>query len=306
MEIKFTKMHGCGNDYVYIDGGEVKVPEENKPEIVRRLSDRHFGIGGDGVIFINPVTEDTLVDDPHYDVAADGPIDAEMEMWNADGTRGEMCGNGIRCVAKYVYDRGMVSGEEFKIVSYGKVKRITVTAENGKAALARVNMGPAILDAAEIPVLAGTGQPYGEGKGNPVVDETIEVAGKTYHMTCVSMGNPHAVVFVDNTELFPVNEIGPFFENHYRFPRRTNTEFVQVLDRGHVNMRVYERGTGETLACGTGCCATAVACILNNLTDETVVVNVLGGQITITWDRAANQVYMTGPAAEVFEGTITI
>lgn len=279
MKIKFTKMHGCGNDYVYINGFSEKVPQEQKPEFVRYVSDRHFGIGSDGAIFINPAKE----------------ADFEMEMYNADGSRSEMCGNGIRCVGKYVYDYGLTDKTEFSVVSAGKIKYLTLTVENGKAVQIRVNMGEPILTAAEIPVVAGN---------TPVINEPITVLDTEYKMTCVSMGNPHAVVFVDDTASFPVNEIGPYFENHEKFPNRTNTEFVQVVDRNHINMRVYERGTGETLACGTGCCASVVACILNGLTDENVYVNVLGGVVQVEWDRAENIVYMTGPAVTVFDGEI--
>ena len=279
MKMKFTKMQGCGNDYVYINGFTEHIPQEKKPEIVRAISDRHFGIGSDGAIFINPAKE----------------ADFEMEMYNADGTRSEMCGNGMRCVGKYVYDYGLTNQTEFSVVSAGKIKYLTLTLENDKASLIRVNMGSPILKPDEVPVLA---------KGDAVIKEPIKVLDKEYEMTCVSMGNPHAVIFVEDTSSFPVNEIGPYFENHCRFPNRTNTEFVKVLDRNNVQMRVWERGTGETLACGTGCCATAVACILNGLTDEEVTVHVLGGKIKIFWDRESNLVYMTGPAETVFEGEI--
>ena len=281
MKIKFTKMHGCGNDYVYINGFTEKIPQEQKPDFVRYVSDRHFGIGSDGAIFINPAKEANF----------------EMEMYNADGSRSEMCGNGMRCVGKYVYDYGLTDNTEFSVVSAGKMKYLTLTIEDGKAVQIRVNMGEPILAPAEIPVVAET---------TPVMNEPITVLDKEYEMTCVSMGNPHAVVFVDDTASFPVNEIGPFFEKHEKFPNRTNTEFVQVVDRNHINMRVYERGTGETLACGTGCCASVVACILNGLTDDTVYVNVLGGTVLIEWNRTENLVYMTGPAVTVFDGEIEI
>lgn len=281
MKIKFTKMHGCGNDYVYINGFTENIPQEQKPDFVRRISDRHFGIGSDGAIFINPAKE----------------ADFEMEMYNADGSRSEMCGNGIRCVGKYVYDYGLTDKTEFSVVSAGKVKYLTLTIEGGKAVQIRVNMGEPILAPAKIPVVA---------ESTPVINEPITVLDKEYQMTCVSMGNPHAVVFVDNTASFPVNEIGPYFETHEKFPNRTNTEFVQVLDRNHINMRVYERGTGETLACGTGCCASVVACMLNGLTDDTVYVNVLGGTVLIEWNRTENLVYMTGPAVTVFDGEIEL
>ena len=281
MKIKFTKMHGCGNDYVYINGFTEKIPQEEKPDFVRYVSDRHFGIGSDGAIFINPAKE----------------ADFEMEMYNADGSRSEMCGNGMRCVGKYVYDYGLTDKTEFSVVSAGKIKYLTLTIEDGKAVQIRVNMGEPILAPAEIPVIANS---------TPVMNEPITVLDKEYEMTCVSMGNPHAVVFVEDTASFPVNEIGPYFENHEKFPNRTNTEFVQVADRNHINMRVYERGTGETLACGTGCCASVVACILNGLTDDTVYVNVLGGTVLVEWNRTENLVYMTGPAVTVFDGEIVI
>lgn len=279
MKIKFTKMHGCGNDYVYINGFTEMVPQEQKPDFVRQISDRHFGIGSDGAIFINPAKE----------------ADFEMEMYNADGSRSEMCGNGMRCVGKYVYDYGLIDKTEFSVISAGKIKYLTLTIEDGKAVQIRVNMGEPILTPEEIPVVADI---------TPVINEPITVLDTEYKMTCVSMGNPHAVVFVDDTASFPVNEIGPYFENHEKFPNRTNTEFVQVVDRNHINMRVYERGTGETLACGTGCCASVVACILNGLTDENVYVNVLGGVVQVEWNREENSVYMTGPATTVFDGEI--
>jgi diaminopimelate epimerase len=275
--MKFIKMHGCGNDYIYIDGNREKIPQEEKPDFVRRASDRHFGIGGDGVIFINPSDE----------------ADFEMEMYNADGSRAEMCGNGIRCVAKFVYDKGLTDKTDISVISAGKVKYLQLFLKDGKVDTVKVNMGAPELTPANIPVAA---------EGERVVDEPINVQSKEYKMTCVSMGNPHAVVFVEDVEHFPIEQIGPHFENHERFPNRTNTEFVKVLDRHTVQMRVWERGTGETLACGTGCCATAVACILNGLTDETVTVKLLGGELEITWDRDANLVYMTGPAATAFEG----
>ena len=281
MKIQFTKMHGCGNDYVYINGFTQHVPQEQKSEFVRRISDRHFGIGSDGAIFINPAKE----------------ADFEMEMYNADGSRSEMCGNGVRCVGKYVYDYGLTNQKEFSVVSAGKIKYLVLTVEDGKAVQIRVNMGSPILTPDEIPVMAD---------GEMVIDEPITVLDKEYKMTCVSMGNPHAVVFVDDVMEFPLNEVGPYFENHERFPNRTNTEFVQVVDRSHIKMRVYERGTGETLACGTGCCASAVACVLNDLTDTKVAVEVLGGTVYIEWDKDENLVYMTGLAETVFDGEIEI
>ena len=279
--MKFTKMQGCGNDYVYVNGFVEKIDTEAKPDIVRRLSDRHFGIGGDGVIFINP-----------SEIA-----DFEMEMFNADGSRSQMCGNGIRCVAKYVYDYGLTDKTSLTIESFGAIKYIDLTVENGKVSLVKVNMGAPILNAKDVPVLSENEQ---------VIDEEIEVEGKTYRMTCVSMGNPHAIVYMDDVKNLDIDKVGPYFENHKRFPERVNTEFVRVIDRNTVEMRVWERGTGETLACGTGCCAIAVSCILNGLTEDKVTVKVLGGELLCEWDREANLVYMTGPAVTVFDGEINV
>ena len=211
--MKFTKMHGCGNDYVYIDGAAWKIPQEDKPRMVRFLSDRHFGIGGDGVIFINPAEA----------------ADFEMEMYNADGTRAEMCGNGIRCVAKYVYDKGLTDKKRISIVSAGQVKHLELTVDQeDKVSLVRVNMGSPILDPKRIPVMV---------PGERAVDVPIRVGGITYRMTCVSMGNPHAVVFVENVGDLKLEQTGPLFESHELFPNRTNTEFVEVVDRRHVKMR---------------------------------------------------------------------
>lgn len=281
-DMKFTKMHGCGNDYIYVDGAKEKIPQDKKPEVVRKLSDRHFGIGGDGVIFINPSDE----------------ADFEMEMYNMDGSRAEMCGNGIRCVAKFVYDKGLTDQTSISIISCGKIKYLDLFIEEGKVSTVKVNMGSPILKASDIPVISDS--------KDEIIAEPIEVGDKIYEMTCVSMGNPHAVIFMDEVSSLPLEKIGPLFENHVRFPNRTNTEFVKVLDEETVEMRVWERGTGETLACGTGACATVVACILNGLTKEKVTVKLLGGNLQIQWDRDANLVYMTGPASTVFEGECTI
>lgn len=287
--MKFTKMQGCGNDYVYVNGFTERIPVEKKPELVRRLSDRHFGIGGDGVIFINP-----------SDMA-----DFEMEMFNADGTRAQMCGNGIRCVGKFVYDKGLTDKNQITVVSAGMVKYLELAVERnpadgderGRVTRVRVNMGSPVLTPNLIPVKA---------EGETAVNVPIMVDGKEYHMTCVSMGNPHAVIFADGVAEMNLEKIGPSFENHECFPERTNTEFVEILDREHVFMRVWERGTGETLACGTGCCATAVACVLNGLTDSKITVKLLGGELLIEWDREQNVIFMTGPAVTVFEGEIWV
>ena len=295
MEVRFTKMEGCGNDYVYISGFDYPLDPAQKPEIVKSLSDRHFGIGGDGVIFINP-----------SEIA-----DFEMEMWNADGTRGEMCGNGIRCVGKFVYDKGMTPNKEITVESFGKVKYLTLFTEEtgGKEAVTsvRVNMGEPILDAPGIPVVADVSPVVAESIHIPVegIGEYGESDGD-YEMTCVSMGNPHAVVYIDSTDDLQIETIGPLFENHSRFPNRTNTEFVQIIDPEHVKMRVWERGSGETLACGTGCCAVCVAGVLNGCTAPKLEVQVLGGSLLIEWDREENIVWMTGPATTVFEGTISV
>ena len=282
--MKFTKMQGCGNDYIYINGLREKIGPEEKPELVRRISDRHFGIGGDGVIFINPSLE----------------ADFEMEMYNADGSRAEMCGNGIRCVAKYVYDKGLTDKTDISVISCGQIKYLQLFLKEGRVDTVRVNMGAPELRPERIPVtVAEAGMPLEKER---IVNAPIIVQGKEYKMTCVSMGNPHAVIFLEDVTNLEIEQIGPYFENHERFPKRINTEFVKVLDKKTVQMRVWERGTGETLACGTGCCATVVACILNGLTDEKVTVKLLGGEIEIEWDREANLVYMTGPAVTVFEG----
>ncbi len=279
--MEFTKMHGCGNDYIYVNGFTEEVSARKKPELVRRLSDRHFGIGGDGVIFINRSSQ----------------ADFEMEMYNADGSRAEMCGNGIRCVAKYVYDKSLTDKTSVSVISSGQIKYLDLLVKNGMVNAVKVNMGSPILKAVDIPVIS---------ENEEVISEMIEVEGKAYEMTCVSMGNPHAVVFMEDVENLDIEKIGPYFENHVRFPNRVNTEFVKVIDRNTVQMRVWERGTGETLACGTGACATVVACILNGLTEEEVTVKLLGGKLHIRWDRRENLVYMTGPAETVFEGEIEI
>lgn len=280
MKLEFTKMQGCGNDYVYINGFTQIIEQDKKKDSVVRLSDRHFGIGSDGVIFINP-----------SDIA-----DFEMEMYNADGSRAEMCGNGIRCVAKYVYDHRMTDKKDFTIESFGKIKRISVTEKEGLAELIRVDMGEPELDPVKIPVIS---------KKDRVIDEPIEAGGREYRMTCVSMGNPHAVIFED-PDTVGLESLGPLIEHHSLFPNRTNTEFVKIIDRQNVKMRVWERGTGETLACGTGCCATGVACVLNGLTDRKITVHVLGGDIEVEWDERDNHIYMTGPAVTVFTGIIDL
>lgn len=275
--MKFTKMNGCGNDYVYINGFVEKV--ENPNELARKVSDRHFGIGSDGLILILPSKE----------------ADFCMRMFNADGSEGEMCGNGIRCVAKYVYDHKMTNEKRISIETKAGIKYLDLTVEKEKVTKVRVNMGEPILEPEKIPV---------KSEKKRVINEPIEVAGKTWNMTCVSMGNPHAVVFVEDTKNFEIEKYGPLFESHEVFPNKTNTEFVQVLSRNEINMRVWERGSGETLACGTGTCASVMACLLNGYTDENVLVHLLGGDLQITYDKETNHVFMTGPAETVFEGEL--
>ena len=277
--MKFTKMQGLGNDYVYVNCFEEKI--ENPPAVARYVSDRHFGIGSDGLIMINP-----------SEVA-----DFEMEMYNADGSRGEMCGNGIRCVAKYVYDYGLTDKTQISVETLGGFKYLDLTVEDGKVVLVKVDMGKPELKSDLIPIIS---------ENEKVIDEPIEVDGQVYHMTGVSMGNPHTVIYVDDVKNLDLEKIGPKFENHERFPKRINTEFVHCIDRNTVEMRVWERGSGETLACGTGACAVAVASILNNLTDTRVTVKLLGGDLQIEWDREKNHVFMTGPAKVVFDGVIDI
>jgi diaminopimelate epimerase len=273
--MKFTKMHGCGNDYVYVNLFEETIADPAALAIA--VSDRHFGIGSDGLITIGP-----------SEIA-----DFRMRIYNADGSEAEMCGNGIRCVAKYVYDHKMTEKEEITVESGAGIKRLTLTVEDGKVVLVRVDMGEPILKPDLIPVVSDK---------EKVVAEPILVDETEWKMTCVSMGNPHAVVFVDDVAKFPVETVGPLFENHKRFPKRTNTEFVTVHSRTEASMRVWERGSGETWACGTGTCATVMACILNGYTDNRVLVHLLGGDLTIEYDEKTNHIYMTGPATEVFHG----
>ena len=272
-------MQGIGNDYVYIDAINQKIT--NEIELAKTLSDRHFGIGSDGLITIGPSDK----------------ADFRMRIYNADGSEAEMCGNGIRCVAKYVYDHKLTDKTEITVETGAGVLTLILYPENGKVQQVRVDMGEPILTPADIPVVAD---------GDKVIDEPIEVGGKTWNMTCVSMGNPHAVVFVDDTDNFELEKYGPLFESHERFPKRTNTEFVQIISRTEAKMRVWERGSAETWACGTGTCACVMACILNNKTDDKVLVHLRGGDLTIEYDRDSNHVFMTGPATTVFSGEIDL
>ncbi len=304
--MKFTKMQGLGNDYVYVNCLEEQL--ENPSEMAKLVSDRHFGIGSDGLILIRP-----------SDAA-----DFEMEMYNADGSRGEMCGNGIRCVAKYVYDYGLTDKTSISVETLGGIKYLELTVEDGMVSLVRVDMGRPKLEAAEIPILCEAvteecvvdedsvlGGGYAEdivkiGDCRKVINEPIVVDGMEYRITGVSMGNPHAVVFLEDVEGLEIEKIGPKFENHERFPKRINTEFVRVIDRETIEMRVWERGSGETLACGTGACAAAVASILNGLAEHKVTVKLRGGDLLVEWEEETGKVYMTGPAVTVFEGELYV
>lgn len=277
--MKFTKMEGLGNDYVYVNCLTESV--ENPSETAIKVSDRHFGIGSDGLILIKPSTA----------------ADFCMEMYNADGSRSEMCGNGIRCVGKYVYDYGLTDKTSISVETLAGIKYLDLKVEDGKVSFVTVNMGAPELVPAKIPV---------RSKKDILVKEPIEVDGVTYKMTCVSMGNPHCIVFVEDVAAFPLEVIGPKFERHEVFPNRVNAEFIQVLDRKTVSMRVWERGSGETLACGTGACASTVACILNGLTDDEITLHLLGGDLRVRWDRGTDLVYMTGPAKVVFDGEILL
>ena len=254
---------------------------KNPEKVAIYVSDRHFGIGSDGLILICPSKV----------------ADFRMAMYNADGSEGKMCGNGVRCIAKYVYEYGLTDKDKISIETKGGIKYLDLTIEDGKVVLVKVNMGAPILEPKQIPVTIGT---------DCCVNEAITVDGKEYYITCVSMGNPHAVTFVADTDSLPLEQLGPHFEKHEAFPDRVNTEFVQVLNRKEVKMRVWERGSGETLACGTGTCATVVACVLNDLTDHEITVHLLGGDLYLNYDENEDTVWMTGPAAVICDGEIDI
>ena len=280
--MKFTKMHGCGNDYVYVNCLEETV--EHPEEVAKFVSDRHFGIGSDGLILICPSKV----------------ADFEMVMYNADGSRGEMCGNGIRCVGKYVYDYGLTDQTTVRIETLAGIKTLELTVADGKVQEVRVNMGAPILETNKIPAVF---------LSSPVVNKPLDVDGTVYTVTCVSMGNPHCVTFMDeDVRMLDLERIGPGFEYNDTFPKRVNTEFVNVIDETHLRMRVWERGSGETLACGTGTCATVVAAVLCGYAqaDTEVEVELLGGTLRILWDSESDLVYMTGPATVVYEGEIDL
>ncbi len=275
--MKFTKMQGCGNDYVYINCFEEKV--EDAPALARKVSDRHFGIGADGLVLIKPSSRD----------------DFTMEMYNADGSQGKMCGNAIRCVGKYVFDHRMTKKRELAVETLAGTKYLSLNVSGDKVSEVTVLMGVPVFEPEKIPVVA---------EGKSVVDMPVTVDGRKYRITAVSMGNPHAVIFVEDTKNFPIEKIGPLFERHEMFPERVNTEFVKVLDRENISMRVWERGSGETWACGTGACASAVASVINGYTDGKVTVHMLGGNLHIRYDGEGGQVHMTGPAVELFRGEL--
>lgn len=287
MQLHFTKMEGLGNDYVYVNCLRESV--ENPEHLAVRISDRHFGVGADGLILIR----------------ASGYADFMMDMYNADGLRSEMCGNGIRCVGKYVYDYGLTDKETVSIETLAGIKRLKLginrknADDRGKVSLVTVDMGAPVLKPADIPVAISDVQ-------DMVRDYPIKIEGKEYRITCVSMGNPHCVTFVEDVDKVPLELIGPELEHDAMFPNRINAEFIQLVDRTCIRMRVWERGTGETLACGTGACAAVVACVLNGLTEDEVTVILRGGKLLVQWDREKNLVYMTGPATVVFDGVMEV
>lgn len=276
-KLKFTKMQGAGNDYIYINGFTQKI--ENPSQAAIELSNRHFGIGSDGLVFILPSET----------------CDFRMQMFNSDGSEAEMCGNASRCVGKYVYDNGLTDKKEITLQTGAGVKYITLLDGNAKVRKIKVDMGEPILDASLIPV---------DVQISPVLKYPLEIEGKIWEISCVSMGNPHAVIFTSGIKDLDLPVIGPKFEKHPIFPRKTNTEFIEVIDRQTLNMRVWERGAGETLACGTGACAAVVAAISNGYCDREVVVHLLGGDLEIEWNPDNNHVYMTGDAVTVFEGEL--
>lgn len=274
--MKFTKMHSAGNDYVYVNGFEEKISDYNK--LAEAISHRHFGVGSDGLVVVLPSET----------------CDFRMRMFNADGTEAEMCGNASCSIGKFVFDNGLTTKKEFTLETLGGIKHITLGDGDARRRQVRVDMGEPIFDAEKIPVVA---------KKSPVIDLPLDVAGKTWLATCVSMGNPHAVIFTDGIANLDLPKIGPDFEHHKAFPRRTNTEFIEIVSRGHFKMRVWERGAGETFACGTGACASVAAGVLKNLCDRSVRIDLLGGRLDIEWKESDNRLYLTGFPTTVFTGT---
>ncbi len=281
--MNFTKMEGLGNDYVYVDcTGEFDLKGEKASSVAKFVSDRHFGIGADGLILIKKSSK----------------ADFQMVMYNADGSQGEMCGNGIRCVGKFVYDKGLTTKTEISVETLAGIRYLEFFVQNGRVDTVRVNMGEPILKPSQIPI---------NHEGDDFINETAMIDGvgkRTF--TAVSMGNPHAVTIIDDVDGLDILSVGPLWENSSFFPKRVNTEFIEVIDRKNVKMRVWERGSGETFACGTGACAVLVACYLNGLTENEATIHLLGGDLTIKLDIETNIVYMTGKATTVFEGTINI
>lgn len=273
--MKFTKMQGIGNDYVYVNCFEEKV--EDPSEVSKLVSDRHFGIGSDGLILIKPSDR----------------ADFYMDMYNADGSSGKMCGNGIRCVGKYVYDNGLTDKTEISVETLSGIKYLRLNVSDGKVRSVRVDMGAPVFEPQSVPVSL---------EGDCVKDRPMDINGREYRITCVSMGNPHCVTYIDDVDGLKIEETGPLFENNAVFPDRINTEFVRVIDRNTIKMRVWERGSGETLACGTGACAAAVASMLNGYCGDIVTVKLRGGDLKISWDKKENTVYMEGPAEVSFTG----
>lgn len=276
--MKFTKMHGIGNDYIYFNCFETEI--DNPNELSKRLSDRHFSIGGDGIVLIMPSEK----------------CDFRMRMFNADGSEGKMCGNATRCIGKYVYEKGMTDKTHFTLETLGGIKTLDLTVKDGIVEEVSVDMGKAIFEAKEIPVIFDK---------NEVVSEPLTVDGREWKITCVSMGNPHCVIFTDGIKDMPLEKIGPKFENHPMFPERINTEFVEYVDETHLKMRVWERGSGETLACGTGACATVSAAVKNGKcpADKFISVELIGGTLSVKY-QSDGTVIMKGPAAFAFEGEV--
>ena len=272
--MKITKMQGLGNDYIYIHCAEDQIPDP--AALARRISDRHFGVGSDGLVLILPCDQ----------------ADFRMRMFNADGSESEMCGNASRCIGKYIHDRGLSDKEEIRLMTGAGIRILKLNVKDGKTQSVRVDMGEPELEASRIPVLMPDGR---------VIDAPAEVKGQTFRMTCVSMGNPHAVIFVEDEDSFDVHGYGAALEVHPLFPRKTNVEFATVKDRQHLRMRVWERGSGETMACGTGACATLVAAVLNGLCERKAVLELNGGLLTVEWDPETNHVYQEGPAEFVFD-----
>lgn len=277
--MKFTKMHGISNDYIYINGATEKI--YNPSDVAIKLSDRHTGIGSDGIVMILPSKT----------------CDFRMRMFNSDGSEAEMCGNASRCVGKYVYDKGLTKKTKVSLETLAGVKILNLHVVDEKVDTVTVDMGEPILNGVDIPTIFDL---------PTVVSQPIVVSGKKILTTCVSMGNPHSVVYVDDVDSLDLEKIGPSYECHPAFPHKTNTEFVEIISRNEVKMRVWERGAGETMACGTGACAVAVASVLNGFTDRDVRVKLRGGDLQIKWDDADNHVYMTGPATTVYEGDVEI